>query len=176
MTPEKKPRKEISAGFIVFRRSNEGPKFLILYHGHHYWNFPKGKIESSPSQILQGKTWEGKETSLRAAFRETREETGLSENELRMARNFRVYQKYFFKQSGQPVFKIVILYLAETRNSRIRLSSEHQGYGWFSYPEAMRILARYKGNQKILKQAYDYIRGAGARRGSEHSARQDGNI
>ena len=162
MTPEKKsrkavfgeprPRRETSAGFIVFRRSNEGPKFLILYHGHHYWNFPKGKIESE-------------EKSLRAAFRETREETGLSDSDLRIARDFKVYQKYFFRQSGQPVFKVVILYLAETRNPRVRVSSEHQGYGWFSYAEAMRILGRYKGNQKILKQAYDYIHQSADNRG-----------
>ena len=157
-TNEKKPRKEISAGFIVYRRAVEGPKFLILYHGHNYWNFPKGKIESE-------------EKSLRAAFRETKEETGLGEGDLRMSQNFKAYQKYFFRQGGQPIFKIVIFYLAETRNPLIKVSSEHQGYAWFLYPEAMRILHRYRANQKILKQAYDQIRGAGFHRREEHSSR-----
>ncbi len=182
---EKKPKREISAGFIVYRRTIEGPKFLILYHGHNYWNFPKGKIESSPAKILvhppkfsgtenlggQGKTSAGGETSLRAAFRETKEETGLGEGDLRMLQNFKAYQKYFFRHAGQPIFKIVIYYLAETRNPLIKISRDHQGYAWFSYPEAMRILQRYRANQKILKQAYDFIHHTGARRREEHSSR-----
>lgn len=156
----KKFKKEISAGFIVFRRTEEGPKFLLLYHGHNYWNFPKGKIESE-------------EKSLEAAFRETREESGLAKQELRMAQNFKVYQKFSFrrrfdrpgsprpnKEEPQNIFKIVIFYLAETRNPRIRISSEHQGYGWFLYPEAIKIMSRYRASQKMLKQAYDYIRAA----------------
>ncbi|HUX35787.1 MAG TPA: NUDIX domain-containing protein [Candidatus Paceibacterota bacterium] len=160
-TPEKKYKKEISAGFIVFRKEAEGIKFLLLYHGHNYWNFPKGKIESE-------------ERSLEAAFRETKEEAGLGKNDLRMVSNFKVYQKFSFrrrfdrpgssrltkeqmKEEPQNIFKIVIFYLAETRNPNIKVSSEHQGYAWFLYPEAMKIMVKYKGNQKILKQAYDYI-------------------
>ncbi len=155
MTQEKQKRfkREISAGFIVFRRTSEGIKFLVLYHGHNYWNFPKGKIESE-------------ERSLEAAFRETREESGLGRHDLRLVSNFKVYQKFSFRsrahrggkaQEPQNIFKIVIFYLAETRNSHIRISHEHQGYAWFSFPEAMKIMNRYKGNQKILKQAYDFI-------------------
>src|SRR5579863_10064232 len=30
--------REISAGIVVFRRTPEGPRFLILYHGGEYWN------------------------------------------------------------------------------------------------------------------------------------------
>ena len=182
--PVKKFKKEISAGFIVFRRTAEGLKFLLLYHGHNYWNFPKGKIESE-------------EKSLEAAFRETKEEAGLAKQELRMAKNFKVYQKFSFRrrfyQPGSPrpnkeqimvrpirltqggrgspqeeepqnIFKIVIFYLAETRNPRIRISSEHQGYAWFLYPEAIKIMNRYKSNQKILKQAYDFINQSSASR------------
>lgn len=168
----KKFKKEISAGFIVFRRTEEGVKFLLLYHGHNYWNFPKGKIESE-------------EKSLEAAFRETREEAGLAKQELRMAKNFKVYQKFSFRrrfdrpdsprpnkeqimvrrsspqeEEPQNIFKVVIFYLAETRNPRIKVSSEHQGYAWFLFPEAMKMMGRYRGSQKMLKQAYDYIRAA----------------
>ncbi|MDO8664719.1 MAG: NUDIX domain-containing protein [Candidatus Liptonbacteria bacterium] len=168
--PIKKFKKEISAGFIVFRHTDEGLKFLLLYHGHNYWNFPKGKIESE-------------EKSLEAAFRETKEEAGLAKQELRMAKNFKVYQKFSFrrrfdrpdspkltkgqiKEEPQNIFKIVIFYLAETRNPRIKVSSEHQGYAWFLYPEAMKIMGRYRGSQKMLKQAYDYISKFSAKGGS----------
>src|SRR3989344_4705919 len=83
--PVKKFKKEISAGFIVFRRTPEGVKFLLLYHGHNYWNFPKGKIESE-------------ERSLEAAFRETKEESGLGRHDLRLMNNFKVYQKFSFRR------------------------------------------------------------------------------
>ncbi len=165
---DEKTKREISAGFIVYRRTSEGLKFLLLYHGRNYWNFPKGKIELSPAKILPartsaeagrtGKTSAGRETSLRAALRETREETGLTGEDLRIIGNFRTNQRYFFRSQGQPIFKIVIFYLAETKNPRIKVSSEHQGYGWFLYPEAFKILRKYQGNQKILKQAYDFIK------------------
>jgi 8-oxo-dGTP pyrophosphatase MutT (NUDIX family) len=101
MTPDKgsedkKTKKEISAGIIVYRRTQEGPKFLILYHGHNYWNFPKGKIESE-------------EKSLAAALRETREETGLSGQDLHLVKNFKTYERFYFRRAGQAYFKIVII-------------------------------------------------------------------
>ncbi|MBM3256836.1 MAG: NUDIX domain-containing protein [Candidatus Liptonbacteria bacterium] len=138
-------RREISAGIIVYRKSREGPKFLILYHGHDYWNFAKGKIESE-------------ERSMAAAFRETREETGFTAKELRLAENFKVYERFTFRRSGQPVFKTVIFYLAETDIETVKLSSEHQGYGWFLYREAKKILGKYRDSQRVLRQAYGFLR------------------
>lgn len=137
-------RREISAGIIIFRRTKEGPKFLILYHGHSYWNFAKGKIESE-------------EKSFEAAFRETREETGLTRRDLRLVNNFKVQERYTFRRAGQPIFKIVIFYLAETSLINIKLSSEHEGYGWFLMRDAKRILGNYRDSQRVLKQAYDLL-------------------
>ncbi len=149
-------RREISAGVIVFRRTVEGPKFLVLYHGNTYWNFPKGKIESE-------------ERALEAALRETREETGISERDLRLIRPFKAYERFSFSQRGQKFFKVVILYLAETRNARVRITHKHQGYGWFVFHEAKRILGNYEKSQEALKQAYDFLRRESARRHSAHS-------
>lgn len=143
-------RREISAGIIVYRKTKEGPKFLLLYHGHDYWNFAKGKIESE-------------ERSLAAAFRETREETGLMPRDLRLADNFKVYERFTFRRNGQPVFKIVIFYLAEASMENIKVSSEHQGYGWFLYREAKKILGRYRDSQRVLRQAYEFVRGGNKR-------------
>ena len=138
-------RKEISAGIIIFRRTQEGPKFLLLYHGHNYWNFAKGKIEKE-------------EKSLEAALREVREETGLASQDLRLIRDFKAYEKFYFKRQGQQVFKIVIFYLAETRTPEIKISSEHEGYGWFLIRDAKNILGRYKDSQRVFKQAYEFLR------------------
>ena len=57
-------KKVISAGIIIFRKVKGDCKFLLLYHGHNYWNFPKGKLEAT-------------ERSWQAALREVREDTGL---------------------------------------------------------------------------------------------------
>ena len=138
-------KKEISAGIIIFRRTHEGPKFLLLYHGHNYWNFAKGKIEQE-------------EKSLQAALREVREETGLTSQDLRLIRDFKAYEKFYFKRQGQQIFKVVIFYLAETRAVDIKISSEHEGYGWFLIRDAKNILGRYKDSQRVFKLAYEFLR------------------
>lgn len=158
MMEQKKPKREISAGIIVYRRTPEGPKFLILYHRGAYWNFPKGKIESE-------------ERSLPAALRETREETGLGSQDLRVEKNFKAYERYYFRKAGEPIFKIVIFYLAETRNPVVKISKEHQGFCWFSFHDAKKILGRYRDSQRILKLAYDFIRQKSARGSQSHPAR-----
>ena len=96
--------KQISAGFVVFRRTKEGPKFLLLYSGGQYWNFPKGKIEKE-------------EKSMETAIRETCEETGLKKNDLHIKRWFKAYERFTFYSSREKkkIFKTIIFYLAETR-------------------------------------------------------------
>lgn len=136
--------REIAAGIIVYRKTDEGPKFLLLYRGNGYWNFPKGKIESE-------------EKSLQAAFREVKEETGISKKDLRLIEDFKIDEKYIFKRGKEKVFKIAIFYLAETEKSNIKISSEHSGYGWFEYREAKKMLVKYKIHQKILDEAYKFI-------------------
>lgn len=139
-------KREISAGIIVYRKTEEGTKFLILYHGHNYWNFPKGKIESE-------------EKSFEAAVRETKEETGIHQKDLKFAENFKAYERFYFRRAGEPIYKIVIFYLAETANPHVTLSDEHNGYAWYSFEEAKRILGKYRDSQRVLKQACDFLKG-----------------
>jgi len=51
----------------------------------------------------------------------------------------------------------VIFYLAETKARDIKLSCEHQGFGWFSFKDAKRILGKYRDSEKVLKQAHDFL-------------------
>lgn len=139
-------RRVISAGIIIFRRTPEGLKFLLLYHGRNYWNFPKGKIESE-------------ERSWQAAVREVGEETGLKPSEIKLIRDFKAYERFVFGGPSNKTFKIVILYLAETKQSKITVSKEHEGYGWFTFSEAKKMLSKYKENVKILMSAYKFLRG-----------------
>lgn len=153
--------KEISAGIIIYRKTREGIKFLLLYHGGGYWNFPKGKIENVLLKNIDNKEQFGKETSFQAAIREVKEETGISRSDLKFMGPFKVYEKFsFWRGRGEKktqVFKIVIFYLAETIQSRIKLSYEHSGYAWFTFKEGNKILNNYKDSQRVLTEAYNFL-------------------
>ena len=172
-------RQVISAGAVVFRREpratppgsvrgeHDGAiKFLLLYYGRNYWNFPKGKIE-------QG------ERATQAFFREVEEETGLKQADLRLISGFRTTERFTFvdryaqrpvRRGERPlVFKIVIYYLVEARKREVMISDEHEGFGWFTYAEALRI-AKYKNTQGILKQAHEFIE-KNLRRSAAHPSR-----
>lgn len=138
-------KKTVSAGIIVFRRTPEGIKYLLLYHGRDYWNFPKGKLE-------------GDERSWQAAFREIREETGLKSAELKMVGNFKAFEKFYYQRGNEKIFRVVILYLAETHQRYITVRGEHEeGYGWFRFNEAKKMLSKHKDTLKILQKAHDYL-------------------
>lgn len=157
-------KKEFSAGLIVFRRTPQGPRFLLLYHGGRYWNFPKGHIENvkNVETTIEGKEVteiaDTRETSMAAAIRETFEETGISPEKLSIKEGFRAVEKFRFFKEKEQIFKVVIFYLAETTEANVKISSEHDGFGWFLYKDARYILAPYKDSQKLLKKVYDSIR------------------
>lgn len=143
--------REISAGIIAYRITAEGPRFLILYHGHNYWNFPKGKIESE-------------EKSFQTAVREVREETGLTRNDLRFDESFKTSENFTFWRNKEKIYKTIVFYLAETKQQRIKLPEQtdaegekHEGYGWFTYKEALKVLVK-EDSQRVLKQAHNFLR------------------
>ena len=153
MIPNPNLNQEVSAGVIIYRRTSEGPKFLILYNGGPYWNFPKGKLADG-------------ERSFRAALREVWEETGLSFRFLKFSDRFKVEDKFTYFRNKQKIFKTVTYYLAETANPYVRLKikpenvpgEKHQGYGWFLFRDAMRIL-KAPNLKNSLKKAYGLISG-----------------
>lgn len=143
--------REISAGVIIYRKTKEGPRFLLLYHGGRSWSFPKGK------------RGEG-EGNFRTALREVYEETGLRQSDLRFGEWFKVQDRFMFTRERERVFKTVTYYLAETTNPRVRLSfvpehyqgERHEGYAWFLYRDALRVL-RHESMRRNLKNAYERI-------------------
>lgn len=160
-------KRQISAGAVIFRREEGGAiKFLLLYHGKNYWNFPKGQLEVG-------------ERVPAAFLREVREETGLGERDLKILSDFRATDRYTFlasyPRSGidapsqprprgrQPISKTVILYLVEAKKRAIAVSEEHEGFAWFTYNEALRV-ARYQNTRDILKKANEFIRKSASRR------------
>ena len=92
-----------------------------------------------------------------AAFREVKEETGLGKNDLILKDQFRVTDKFFFFREKKRIFKIVIFYLAQSRTRDVTVSMEHNGYGWFTYKEAIKIV-KFQNLRNIIKKANDILK------------------
>jgi bis(5'-nucleosidyl)-tetraphosphatase len=126
---------ERSAGAVVVNE-NGGRKYILLLNAGK-WDFPKGNME-------QG------ETELQTVVREVSEETGLKD--LKVFDGFRRVIEYFYRREGKNVHKRVVYFLAETSEERITISHEHQGFGWFTYQEALKK-ASYDNSKATLKEA-----------------------
>jgi len=133
---------EHSAGAVVFRKVDSDVKYLLLHYFAGHWDFPKGNIE-------KGETIE--ETVRREIF----EETGL--NDIRIIPGFKERIIYFYRREGGLVKKDVVYLLAEAFSSRVRLSYEHKGYGWFSMEDALTTLT-YDSSKAVLEKAASFLR------------------
>ena len=133
--------REISAGVIVFRRAPEW-HYLLLHYESGHWDFPKGHIEVGE---------EAQET----ARRELKEETGISQ--VRFLKGYKQTLRYFFRQKGIGIFKIVIYFLAETEQSEITLSPEHIGFDWLPYDAALKRLT-FKNSRDLLVKAHEHLK------------------
>ena len=69
---------------------------------------------------------------------------------------FKAYDRFVFMRDGKRVSKLVMFYLAEATTSHIQMSDEHDGYGWFLYPDALGLM-KYKNLRDILKKANDVV-------------------
>ena len=133
--------REISAGMILFRRTPE-PNYLLLHYESGHWDFPKGHIESG-------------EDPEETAKRELQEETGISE--IHILDGYKQALRYFFRQKGIGIFKVVIFFLAETTQSEVTLSAEHVGFDWLPYDAALARLT-FKNSRDLLIMAYEHLR------------------
>ena len=142
--------KEKSAGAVIFRMENSKPYYLLLrYHSGH-WEFAKGHIEEGESN----------EETVR---REIEEETGIKE--VKIINGFKEYIKYFFRASygleGEEkkkapwIFKLVVFYLAQTREIEVKISKEHKDFIWLPFEGALKKLT-YKNAKNILTKANNF--------------------
>lgn len=120
-----------SAGIIPFIRENNEIKLLLLKNNYG-WGFPKGHLEEN-------------EKALEAAFRETREETGLKIK--KVLPGFKHISKYLVKvdyEAGEkldkPEMKFVLYFLGESPTKNVKLSFEHSAYKWVTAKEAKKLV------------------------------------
>ena len=92
---------------------------------------------------------------MQTVFREVKEETGL--NDVKIVHGFRKVIEYFYRRNGKNVHKQVVYLLAVTDDEIIKISFEHQGYGWFVYREAL-DKASYDNSKVTLAEAEKFVR------------------
>jgi 8-oxo-dGTP pyrophosphatase MutT (NUDIX family) len=80
------------------------------------------------------------------------EEVGIKKYELQP--DFKETVKYFTRRSGR--MKFVAMFLAETKNARVKLSWEHDKYKWLSFEEAKKRIS-LKPMKEALEKANDYL-------------------
>ena len=137
---------EKSAGAIIFKKGRP-IKYLLLHYpasnksARDYWDLPKGHIEKGEKEI-------------ETVEREVKEETGL--RNIKIAEEFKEWIKYFFKHKGKTIFKIVTFYLAESKTEKVKISSEHIGFKWLEFDEAVKQLT-FENAKKIIKKADDFL-------------------
>ena len=134
---------EKSAGAVVYRDSLEGRRYLLLQNAGR-WDFPKGGREKGESE-------------LQTVIREVGEETGLKGIE--MVPGFRRAIEYFYRREGKNIHKQVVYLLARTEDDKVKISFEHQGFGWFPYREAVEK-ASYENSKVTLVEAEKYVAAA----------------
>jgi len=137
-------REEFSYGIVVYSRSGEEYKFLLLKRDEGWLDFPKGHIEKG-------------EDGIKAALRETCEESSVCLQPEDLVQDFNYKIDYFFTYKGTKILKHVGMFLAEIPfNTTIKVSNEHRGYIWINYREALQAL-RFGNQRNLIKYANEYI-------------------
>ena len=133
---------EKSAGAVLYRQTAGGRMYLLLRNGSR-WDFPKGGVEKGESE-------------LQTVVREVEEETGLKD--LKIIPGFRKVIEYFYRRDRKNVHKQVTYLLAKTQDEKVKISFEHQGFGWFPFQEALKR-ASYDNSRITLAEADNFISG-----------------
>ena len=142
--PKRKPEREVSAGGIVFRRQpDSSARFLLIRDPYEHWGFPKGHLE-------------GEESPAEAAFRETAEETGLTD--LVMLGPIRIID-WHFRFRGRYIHKYCHFFLFESAAADV-VPQQDEGITdvrWLELEAALEQLS-YDNARGVLKRAGEMAR------------------
>lgn len=136
-------RFEKSAGFVVFRKTDSGPEYLLLQNSSKpFWDFPKGLLDAGESEE-------------EAARREAFEEAGLKD--VKMVHGFKEKATYFYRLGGETIHKDLVMFLGAVSEGDVKLSWEHSAFEWLPFDEAKKRLTKQK--LELLERAERFLRG-----------------
>ena len=134
-------REQKSAGIVLFRNASNKNEFLLLNYPQGHWDFVKGKVEEG-------------ETPHETALRETKEETGISDNEF--IDGFEESVEYDFRFKNEDIHKKVIFFLAKTSEKKISLSHEHNDFVWLEYDDALKKTT-FRNAKNVLSKTNEFL-------------------
>ena len=132
-------RHDRSVGIVVYRDTPEGRKYLIMLKKRST-DFPKGHVEKG-------------ETDEQAALRETREETGIDQVELRGPLGA---THYTLRKKGEVTRKTVAFFLGRTAQETVTISHEHKGFLWLAPNEAIGRLS-FENQRRLVRKAEELL-------------------
>jgi len=141
--PAPRPRRELSAGGLLYQRQDGGCLFGLVLDSYQVWTFPKGKLERG-------------ETPEQAALREITEETGIHQMQVEA---YLGETKYRFLEGERLVLKRVHWYLvAVPPDTEIRPQAAERilDGGWFPPQVALRTVG-YRNLRRLVRAAIDLL-------------------
>jgi bis(5'-nucleosidyl)-tetraphosphatase len=141
--------REKSCGAVVFLKTEDSTKYLLLNYAAGHWDFVKGNVEPNEKE---------KET----VVRELGEETSITDAQF--IDGFRESISYFYRRQGLTVHKEVVFFLMESHTEKVALSFEHVGYIWLGYQHAMEKLT-FKNARDVLQKAHGFLKKKGIIKG-----------
>lgn len=132
-----------AAGFLIYRKLSQSIEYLLLQtsYGKKHWTPPKGHVDPGEDDFTTAK-------------RETQEEAGYLEEDLKIFKDISYELKYNVRDKPKVVVYWVAELIEPTKNPT--LSDEHIAFKWLNKDDAIKL----EGNNdfgKMLKELHEKI-------------------
>lgn len=128
----------------IFRRTNDDIEFLLMKRSEK-------EIYPKIWQMVTGKIRDG-EKGYETAFREIKEETGLSPQKFWVV----PFMNSFYSHESDQVVMVPVFASLVDEKSEVIISDEHSEFKWVNKEEAKKLLA-WKGQRESVDTIHEYF-------------------